>query len=121
MRIPTFTQFQHQAEMISKQYDNLSTLQTEASTGKKLINASDDPVLAAQVNSIQDYINKLTTYDHNGKLTTTRYSLFNTTIQNSINAVSDVQSLILQAKNGTLKDSDRASLLTKCKETSTHS
>lgn len=104
MRIPTFAQFQQQAGMISKQYDKLSQLQSQASTGKRIINPSDDPALAGQVKVVQDYIDLLQTFDHNSKLAKTRYDLFGSSIQSTIASVTDVQSLIQKARNGTMQD-----------------
>ncbi len=110
MRIPTMTQFIHQASAISTQYDKMSRLQLQASSGKKLIDSSDDPVLASQIKLTEDFISKLQGYSNNSALAVGRSQLFSNTVQSSLGAISDAQSVIQQAQNGTLNDNDRANL-----------
>lgn len=110
MRIPTFTQFQRQASLISLQFDQMSRLQAEAASGKRIINASDDPLLSSQINTTQGYIDKLNGYSHNGVLAQNRGGVFNTTMQGAIDLISDIQKTVQSARSGTLNDSDRANM-----------
>ena len=110
MRIPTFTQFQRQTEMIATQFDQMSRLQAQASSGKKLINNSDDPVLAGQITSTEDFIEKLNGFSHNAILAQNRGNDMDTALKNAIAKVSDIQRIIQNSRNGTLKDEDRANL-----------
>lgn len=110
MRIPTFGQFERQAGTISTIFDHLNALQTQAESGKKLIQPSDDPVLSSQITNLQNYIDQVGTYTYNTNIAKTRMDLFTSTIKSAVSSVSDVQSLIQKAQNGTLRDSDRAEI-----------
>ena len=104
MDISTFMRFQRQAQLLSQQFDTVGKLQAQISSGKKLINGSDDPVLANQIQSTQDYIKNIQVYDNNGALAQGRMQLYQSTIQYGINTVGDIQTIIQTAKNGTVSD-----------------
>lgn len=104
MRIPTFSEFQRQVQKFSREYDEMARYQEQIESGNKLINDSDDPVLAAQIRGSQNFIGQMTTYDHNGILSQGRNALFETVISNAISAVSDLKTQVQAANNGTVTD-----------------
>ncbi len=107
MRIPTFSQFQRESGLVSKEFDRLSTLLQQAETGKKLLRSSDDPVLANQVKSKQSFVNTLQSYFENGVVAQSRASIVGTSMQNVVNITSNIQTLIKKAESGTLNNTDR--------------
>lgn len=109
MRIPTLSQFRHQADMITKQFDKMRNLQQQIYSGKKIINPSDDPVLASQVRSTEDAIAQLQSYDKNGTLAHARTQYFQTSAQSAVGLMSDVQRLLLQVQD-TTNPSDKANI-----------
>lgn len=110
MRIPTFAQFQNESEMISQQYSSMEKLQQQAETGKKLLSPSDDPVLAGQLQSIQDYINQMGTYTDNGDLITERNKLYDSTTKTIMSTISDIQGQLAKAQSGTVNAGDKATI-----------
>jgi len=110
MRVPTFGQFQNEADLIAQQYAQMGKLEQQASSGKKLLSPSDDPVLASQLQSIQDYINSLNTYTDNGALAGARNKLFDTANTQLVSTLSDIQTQLNKARNGTTNASDRADI-----------
>ncbi len=110
MRIPTFNEFQNQVDVISKEFDSLGKFYYQASTGKKLQRSSDDPVLAGQIRSLTDHIQKLNSYSDNQKIAQSRNSLFSISIQNSVNTLTRINEQIKKAQTGTLDDTARKSL-----------
>ncbi|RDI39963.1 flagellar hook-associated protein FlgL [Aquicella lusitana] len=110
MRIPTFRQFQHQADMISKQFDQMNRLFMQASSGRKIQSSSEDPVLANQIKSNETFIDHMSNYYNNSVLAQNRSKLFQTSIENSVNIVGDIQTLIKKVQSDILSDGDRASI-----------
>lgn len=110
MRISTFHQFEKQSDMINQQYDAMNRLFNQASSGKKIQNSSEDPVLATQIKSTQNYIDSIAGYYNNGVLAQNRSRLFSTSVQNSLNVLNDVQTTIIKVQGGTLSDGDRSAL-----------
>ena len=110
MRVPTMTQFTNQLQTITQQNLTISSLQQQISSQKKIQNASDDPVLASQIKSINDYISSLQSYTNNGVLAQNRSSLFETSLQSCVNVMSKVTELSQAGKTETLSNADRANL-----------
>lgn len=107
MRVPTSNLFQLQSLALSTQFANVFKSQQQLSTGKKLLNSSDDPVLASQVKAKQDYISQLKSYGDNATLAQGRTQLFSTTIQSAINSLTDIQATLKRAQNGTNGSAER--------------
>ena len=107
LRLPTLLQFTQQAQLMTQQYDNLAQYNAQLSSGKKLVNASDDPVLANQLQATQDYITQLSNYSTSGSLAQTRTGLFFSTVHSAITSMSDVSSIMQKVANGTVQQSDR--------------
>jgi len=110
VRIPTYDQFQRNASMISKGFDQMSRLEYQVSTGKKLMDSSDDPSLAFQIKSHEDYLNLLQSYGDNVHVAQNRASLLETSMQGLTSLGGDVEILLKKAQNGTLGDADRKAL-----------
>ncbi|MHB1947036.1 MAG: flagellar hook-associated protein FlgL [Gammaproteobacteria bacterium] len=101
MRIPTFNQFQREADVIAVQFERLSRLEGEAASGQKILASSDDPTLAYEITSMQDYLDTLSNYSDNGALAISRSTLFSTSAQSGVNLMTQLQSLIKQANSVT--------------------
>ena len=110
MRMSTFGQFVHQSSYISKEFDKMGKLMQQAESGKKLLRSSDDPVLANQIKSKQDFINTLQGYSDNGLIAQSRSSILNISAQSAGNIVGQINTLIKQAQDGTKSDADRLTI-----------
>jgi flagellar hook-associated protein 3 FlgL len=113
MRIPTFRQFNLHATLMAKELEQMGRYQQQQASGKKLLASSDNPSLAFQINSKEDFLNSLKSYEDNGAIAQSRAGLINSTIQSTANVNTGIQSLIKQAMSGTLSDKDRATLANK--------
>src|SRR5690348_5624466 len=100
MRIPTFAMYERQAGQVAQEYDDYGKMLQKAMSGKKLVNSSDDPVLASQIKSKQQFVDNLQSYFENGALATNHASLLTKSSQNAVNIVSEVQVLLKKAQSG---------------------
>lgn len=107
MRIPTISQFKNQLASISKQFESVQNLQQQASSGKKIQRASEDPLLAQQIKSVQNHLGQLKGYQLNCTLAETRTELSSNKIQETISLVNKAQECIQKARNDTLNNQDR--------------
>lgn len=107
MRLPSISQFKTQLTHMSQQYHQVSTLQSQVSTGKKIQKSSEDPTLASRIKSVEDYIHRLDSYAANTAVADNRLSLLNITLQQEVDLTIKAKELVLHAQNGTLSDKNR--------------
>lgn len=113
MRIPTHSLFQQQMQTLNKQYELLVKYAGQISSGKKINDASEDPILASHIKMTEDYISGLELYDSNGTIAQSRTSLFETSMKNVVDAIGQVKTQIQSAQNDTLTNSDRSEITKK--------
>ena len=96
---------------------NMNTLQSQAnklqaqiSTGNSIQQSSDNPVAAAQMRSLQMADSLSTANTADAQTATTNLNLADTTLSQVTNIVTQVKTLATQAANGTLTDTQRASI-----------
>jgi len=112
MRIPSFTQFRRQIESLNRQSESIMNIRTRINSGKKLINSSDDPILAQSINRSKDYLDLLNSYKNNLNMAQTRISLQDSTMTACSSELVRASELIKSAQNDTLSDADRRSIAT---------
>lgn len=110
MRLPTISQFKTQVDQMSKQYERVATLQLQVATGKKIQQSSDDPTIASHVKSVEDYIDKLKSYEINTTLAKNRLTTSSSILQESVDLTTKAKGLMVRAQNGTMSDEDRANI-----------
>lgn len=110
MRIPTISQFKTQLSSIAKQFESVQHLQEQAASGKKIQRASENPLLAQQIKSVQNHLGQLKGFQLNCTLAETRTELCSNKIQESINLVNQAQECLQKAQNDTLSNQDRVIL-----------
>lgn len=110
MRIPTFSQFKLNSDNMLQQLSDMNHYMSQITTGKRLLASSEDPVLASQIKTQSTYVDDIQNYYDNGVIAQNRMNLFSTINQSSINAISDVKTLIIKAQNSTLSDQGRQAL-----------
>lgn len=110
MRVPTEMFYSQQLNLISEGYENLNRLYMLQTNKKKLLNASDDPVLANRIQSTQNYIARLQSYQQSQLAGETRTQVFESSINQAIAAVTNVKTLLVQAGNDTISDDERYNL-----------
>lgn len=110
MRISTDNMFETQRSLISDQYEQYSILISKQSKGKKLLHASDDPVLSSRIELTSNFIENLKTFDQTGIISQGRAQAFDSSIKSAVDTADKVKELIQQAGSDTLSDSDRKAI-----------
>lgn len=112
MRLPTLSQYNNTVNNFAKQFNEVSRLQVQISTGKKIQTASENPLLANQIQGVEDIISYLNSFQMNGSLASNRTDLLSERTQESISLLDRVKELILSAQNDTYNATDLASIAT---------
>ncbi|GGK72700.1 flagellar hook-associated protein FlgL [Amphritea balenae] len=108
MRISTQQQYLQSIDNMQQSQVKLARLQDEISTGKKLINPSDDPVAAARVVKLERELAQYEKFDENINVTERRLEL-EEVILGDVNSVVDrMRELAIQSGGAILTNSDRA-------------
>ena len=110
MRVSTnWMQQQSVATMLDRQSD-LSRLNTQMSTGKRINQPSDDPVGAARALDLSHLTADVAQYQRNISAANARLGLEDQTLSNVTNVLGRVRTLLLQAANGSQTDETRGDI-----------
>ncbi|TKD63819.1 flagellar hook-associated protein 3 [Cobetia marina] len=112
MRISTQTLYAQGVNSMLEQQAAFSKVSEQLASGKRVVNPSDDPSAASQAVTISQA--QAVNEQFSDSRTTARntLSLEESTLNQVTDTITRVQSLIVQAGNGTLSDSDRDALAT---------
>jgi flagellar hook-associated protein 3 FlgL len=102
-------QQQSVGNMMNRQGD-LSDLNTQLSTGKRINQPSDDPVGAARALDMSHLIADSAQYQRNITSANSRLGLEDQTLSNTSNVLGRVRTLLLQAANGSQTDETRGDI-----------
>ncbi|CAG2157422.1 flagellar hook-associated protein FlgL [Cupriavidus numazuensis] len=115
MRVATSTLYQQGLASMNLQQSSLLHIQQQLGTGRKVLTPSDDPVAATralgvtQANAIND---QYTTSRNQANIS---LGMEENTLSTVTTVTQNIQTLLVQAGNGTMSDVDRASLATALK------
>ncbi|MFK4442109.1 flagellar hook-associated protein 3 FlgL [Caballeronia udeis] len=112
MRISTFEYFTSGVSTMNNQQASLSNLYAEISSGKSLQTAADNPLGAAQAVALTAQAANLAQYSTNQSSALTSLQQEDSTLTSVTNVMQSIQSLVVNAGNGTLNDTDRSALAT---------
>jgi flagellar hook-associated protein 3 FlgL len=110
MRISTQQVFLSNIDNISKTGADLFRTQQQLSTGKNVLQPSDDPLASAQIQKFKKEIARTEQFSGNIEVAERRLSLEENTIEQINNQSIRLKELALQGKNGVLSDGDRAAI-----------
>lgn len=110
MRVTTNLIYDKNLRAINQSQGDLSDIQTQLATGKKLLRPSDDPVGASQVIRLTEEIDKIEQYKRNGDLVTNALELQGTVLGSINDVVDRARELTVQAGNGILSAPDKEAL-----------
>ena len=111
MRVPTSTFYRQEALRFAEQYDKMSTALRQANGDKlRLQFDSDDPVLAVDVHTTENYIDSLNNYNTNTTLAANRAKTYDSAMSDVIGAVQNLSSLTTLAATQTLNDTERSAI-----------
>jgi flagellar hook-associated protein 3 FlgL len=110
MRISTQQVFLNNIDNLSKTSSELFKTQNQLSTGKKILQPSDDPIASAQVQKFKKEIARTEQFSKNIEVSERRLVLEENTIDQINNLSIRLKELTIQGKNGVLNSSDRISV-----------
>lgn len=107
MRVTTNLIFDQNLRSINTSQGQLSDIQTQLASGKKLLRPSDDPVGASQVIRLTEELDKITQYQRNIDLANANLELQETSLRSINDVLNRARVLTLQSGNGIFAQSDR--------------
>ena len=110
VRISTGQLFDRSIQSILDNQADLSDLQQQLSSGKKLLRPSDDPVGAAQVVRLTEELDKITQYKRNNDLLRNSLEQEEVILSNINDAINRARVLMVQSGNGVYDDADREAI-----------
>lgn len=116
MRISTQQIFLSNIDNISRTSADLFKTQQQLSTGKKVLQPSDDPLASAQIQKFKKEIARTDQFISNIEVSERRLNLEENTIDQINNQSIRLRELTIQAKNGVLNDSDRKTIASEVDE-----
>lgn len=112
MRISTGQLYDRSIQSVLDNQADLSDIQRQLSSGKKLLRPSDDPVGAAQVIRLTEEIDLIAQYNKNSNLLTNSLEQEETVLSSINNAIDRARVLMLQSGNGIVSAIDRKAIAT---------
>lgn len=112
MRISTQMMYQQNMRGITNSQAEWMKFGEQMSTGKRVINPSDDPIAASQAVVLSQAQAQNSQYTLARSFATQKVSLEENVLSQVTTAIQTAQEKIVYAANGTLSDDDRASLAT---------
>lgn len=112
MRLSTSMIYQQSLTGIDNNYSNLAATELQLSSGNRVNTPSDDPIAAAQAVIVNQTQALDSQYSAAGTAATNSLSLESSVLSQITTVIQNAQTLIVQAGDGTMSDSDRQSLAT---------
>ncbi|KLU23251.1 flagellar hook protein FlgL [Caballeronia mineralivorans PML1(12)] len=112
MRISSSQYFTLNVETMNNQQASLANMYAQISSGKALQTAADNPLGAAQAVALSSQAANLAQYTTNQSSALTSLQQEDSTLTSVTNVMQSIQSLVVNAGNGTLNNTDRTSLAT---------
>lgn len=116
MRISTVWAQQRAINDILDRQASMSDTEQQLSTGKRILNASDDPVAAAKVLQLQHVDAANQQYQRNIDSASNRLGMEQTSLDQVTGILQRVRTLALQGTNGTQTPADRAAAATELRQ-----
>lgn len=112
MRLSTNTIYQSGTNRLIDLQADLSKLNNQISTGRRVVTPADDPVAAARIQELSNAKDMNTIYTNTRKVARTTLETYEANLTSVTSVVQDVQTLLTSAGNGTYSDEQRASIAT---------
>lgn len=110
MQIGTSYQYDRAIGYMTDLSSQTARLQSQIATGKRVLTPSDDPLASARIARLDQSTADTTQYSTNVKLAQTLLSQSDSALGSVSTSLQRAKELAVQAANGTLNDSDRASI-----------
>ncbi|RDK06458.1 flagellar hook-associated protein FlgL [Cupriavidus lacunae] len=115
MRVASSTLYQQGLASMNLQQGSLLHIQQQLGTGRSILTPSDDPVAATRALGVSQAQAVNGQYATSRKQTNNALSTEENALQSVTTVTQNIQTLLVQAGNGTMSDSDRASVATALK------
>ncbi|MBV7872519.1 flagellar hook-associated protein FlgL [Yersinia pestis] len=112
MRLSTSMLYQQNMQGITNAQSLWMQTGQQLSTGKRVVNPSDDPMAASQAVMVSQAESENSQYTLARSFARQSSSLETTVLAQTTSTIQSIQSLVISAKNDTLSDDDRASYAT---------
>lgn len=110
MRISTNTIYQSGTSRLMDLQNDLSKLNEQIASGKKVRSPADDPVAAARILELTHAQNMNNTYTSTRNVAKTSLETYETNMTSITNVILDVQSALVSAGNGSYNDQQRQNI-----------
>ncbi len=110
IRVSTQHQYNTSIDNMQRSNVTLDKLQQQISSGKRILQPSDDPVASAQVVKLERELAQYDKYEVAIKATDRRLTLQESVMGSMRTSMDRIKELVIQGSTGTLTDSDRASI-----------
>ena len=101
---------EQQLNLLSRQMEDIQSVQSKISSGKNIVFASDDPVGAVELSGLKDVSSQVQQYIENAELSLNRIKMMDSSLEAIKNVFIRSNELAIQASNDVLAPSDRESI-----------
>jgi flagellar hook-associated protein 3 FlgL len=112
MRISTKSIYENATTQLNMLQSGMARTQTQLATNKRMLTAADDPIASARALEVTQSQSLNTQYATNRNNANSSLSLVESALSDSSDLLMDVQTLVVQAANGTLSKNERAMIAT---------
>lgn len=116
MRISTSQIFDQNLAAMLQQQTAVANTQNQVSTGKRIINPSDDPAGSVQILNLQRELSLTQQYSANATVATNKLQSEESTLTGAANVLQRIRELSVQALNATNSANDRKAISTEIKQ-----
>ncbi|WP_133128883.1 flagellar hook-associated protein FlgL [Legionella nagasakiensis] len=110
MRLPTVGQFKFQMNAMAQQFNQIQALQLQATNGKKIQRASDDPSLANRIRAVEEHLQQQKSFELNNALAESQTQLAFSHLQEGVNLVGQIQQLMQRARSDVTSEEDKKNI-----------
>lgn len=110
MRISTSQLYDRSIQAVLENQGDLSDIQQQLASGKKILRPSDDPVGAAQVVRLTEELDQISQFQRNNDLLKASLEQEEAVLANINNTINRARVLMIQAGNGIVGDEDRKAI-----------
>ena len=110
MKVSTQLFNKQQVDRFSKLNEDIQSLQNRISSGKNIIQASDDPIGAVELSGLQQVKERFNQYSRNADSAINRLTIADNALQSITNLIVRAKELAIQAANDTFGAQDREAL-----------
>ena len=109
-RLASASTYSNAVNQLTSRQSELAKLQEQMAASKKILRPSDDPTGAAQAERASTRMARITTDQRALEMQRNAVSTAESTLGDAVTAIQDFRTLVVQAGNSTLSDTDRAGL-----------